>query len=252
MPDAAWLVNTTLKSFTRLLCRVDDRQLARIPPAGPLILVSNHINFIEVPLVYTHLLPRPVTGFAKAETWDNPAMAYLFNLWKAIPLRRGEADLGGLRMGLKALQAGQILAVAPEGTRSGDGRLQRGHPGIVMLALLSGAPILPLAYYGSESIRANLSRLRRTDFHMVVGEQFSLRPQPERVSARLRQQIADEIMYQLAGLLPPAYRGEYADLSSATRETLVFRTNPGGEPATIGRETLPDDARNAAAGNPPA
>ena len=103
MPDTAWLVNTTLKRVTRLLCRVDDHQLARIPPAGPLILVSNHINFIEVPLVYTHLLPRPVTGFAKAETWNNPAMAYLFNLWKAIPLRRGEPDLRGLRLGLQAL-----------------------------------------------------------------------------------------------------------------------------------------------------
>jgi 1-acyl-sn-glycerol-3-phosphate acyltransferase len=228
MPDTAWLVNTTLKGFTRLLCRVDDRQLARIPAAGPLILVSNHINFIEVPLVYTHLLPRPVTGFAKAETWDNPAMAYLFNLWKAIPLRRGEADLAGLRLGLRALEAGQILAVAPEGTRSGDGRLKRGYPGIVMLALLSGAPVLPLAYYGSERFRSNLSRLRRTDFHILVGEQFTLLPQTARVSAHIRQKIADEIMYQLAALLPPAYRGEYADLSQASREYLVFRTQPAG------------------------
>jgi 1-acyl-sn-glycerol-3-phosphate acyltransferase len=228
MPDTAWLVNTTLKGFTRLLCRVDDRQLARIPAAGPLILVSNHINFIEVPLVYTHLLPRPVTGFAKAETWDNPAMAYLFNLWKAIPLRRGEADLAGLRLGLRALEAGQILAVAPEGTRSGDGRLKRGYPGIVMLALLSGAPVLPLAYYGSERFRSNLSRLRRTDFHILVGEQFTLLPQTARVSAHIRQKIADEIMYQLAALLPPAYRGEYADLSQASRDYLVFQTQPAG------------------------
>jgi 1-acyl-sn-glycerol-3-phosphate acyltransferase len=225
MPDSTWLVNTTLRRVTRMLCRVDDDQLARIPAAGPLILVSNHINFIEVPLVYTHLLPRPVTGFAKAETWANPAMAYLFNLWKAIPLRRGEADLGGLRMGLRALEAGQILAVAPEGTRSGDGRLKRGYPGIVMLALLSGAPILPLAYYGSERFRSNLTRLRRTDFHMVVGEQFTLLPQAQRVSTQVRQKIADEIMYQLAVLLPPAYRGEYTDLSQASQEYLVFRAS---------------------------
>lgn len=222
MPKTTWLVNTTLKSFTRLLCRVDDYQLARIPLAGPLILVSNHINFIEVPLVYTHLLPRPVTGFAKAETWNNPAMAYLFNLWKAIPLRRGEADLAGLRQGLKALQAGQILAVAPEGTRSGDGRLKRGHPGIVMLAVLSGAPVLPLVYFGSERFHSNLARLRRTDFHIRVGEPFTVRPQAERISAAVRQQITDEIMYQLAALLPEAYRGEYADLSMATRNFLEF------------------------------
>jgi 1-acyl-sn-glycerol-3-phosphate acyltransferase len=223
MPVATWLVNTTLKSFTRLLCRVDDRQLAYIPPNGPLLLVSNHINFIEVPLVYTHLLPRPVTGFAKAETWDNPAMAYLFNLWKAIPLRRGEADLGGLRQGLKALQAGQILAVAPEGTRSGDGRLRRGQPGIVLLAVLSGAPVLPLVYYGSERFRSNLTRLRRTDFHIRVGEPFTVRPLPGRMPGPIRQQIADEIMYRLAVLLPPPYRGEYANLSLATQDYLDFR-----------------------------
>ena len=220
MPDPTWLVNTTLKRVTRLICRVDDHQLARIPAAGPLILVSNHINFIEVPLVYTHLMPRPVTGFAKAETWNNPAMAYLFNLWKAIPLRRGEADLAGLRRGLAALAAGHILAVAPEGTRSGDGCLKRGHPGIVLLAALSGAPVLPLVYYGSERFRSNLTRLRRTDFHIRVGEPFSVRPQTERISSPVRQQIADEIMYQLAALLPPPYRGEYADLARATKEYL--------------------------------
>jgi len=220
MPDPTWLVNTTLKRFTRLICRVDDRQLARIPAAGPLILVSNHINFIEIPLVYTHLMPRPVTGFAKAETWKNPAMAYLFNLWKAIPLRRGEPDLAGLRRGLAALAAGHILAVAPEGTRSGDGILKRGHPGIVLLAALSGAPVLPLVYYGSERFRSNLTRLRRTDFHILVGEPFTVRSQVQRFSSAVRQQIADEIMYQLATLLPPPYRGEYADLSRATKEYL--------------------------------
>lgn len=222
MPPTTWLINTTIKNFTRIICRVDDNQLARIPQTGPLILVSNHINFIEVPLVYTHLLPRPVTGFAKAETWDNPAMAYLFNLWKAIPLHRGEADLAGLRQGLSALQAGQILAVAPEGTRSGDGRLKRGQPGIVLLALKSGAPILPLAYFGSERFRSNLAQLRRTDFHIRVGRPFTIHPHASRSSAQVRQQIVDEIMFQLALLLPPPYRGVYADLSQASSRYLDF------------------------------
>ncbi len=222
MPYTAWLVNSTLKRFTRLLCRVDDRQLARIPASGPLILVSNHINFIEVPLIYTHLLPRPVTGFAKAETWDNPVMARLFNLWKAIPLRRGQADMAGIRQGLKALQAGQILAVAPEGTRSGDGRLKRGYPGIVLLAMVSGAPVLPLVYYGGERFQSNLAHLRRTEFTIRVGEPFIIKPQSERISSQVRQQITDEIMYQLAALLPAPYRGVYNDFSLATTNFLEF------------------------------
>lgn len=216
------MVNTTVKCLTRALCRVDDSQLARVPARGPLILAANHVNFLEVPLVLTHLQPRPITGFAKAETWDNPAMAWLFDLWGAIPLRRGEADVEALRRGLDVLRAGKILAVAPEGTRSGTGILRQGYAGIVMLALRSGAPILPLVVYGGEDLRRNLRRLRRTEFRIIVGNPFHLEPGRRGATRALRQQMTDEIMYQLAALLPPAYRGHYADLSAASEGFLRF------------------------------
>ena len=222
MKLALRVVNTSLKRLTRLLCRVDDAHLARVPATGPLILVANHINFLEVPLIYTHLMPRPVTGFAKAETWDNPAMAMLFDLWQAIPLRRGEADLEAVRQALSVLQSGGILAVAPEGTRSGHGRLGRGNPGVVLLAQMSGAPLLPLVYYGGESFKENIKRLRRTEFHIVVGQPFTIHTEGVSVNRQVRQQIADEIMYQLAALLPPPYRGHYSDLNAATQTYLRF------------------------------
>jgi 1-acyl-sn-glycerol-3-phosphate acyltransferase len=222
MTVAARVVNAGIRNVTRLLCRVDDAQLARVPDRGPLILVANHINFLEVPLVYTHLQPRPVTGFAKAETWNNPAMARLFDLWGAIPLRRGEIDMQALRRALSALKAGHILAVAPEGTRSGDGRLQRGHAGVVLLAQQSGAPLLPIVYYGGEKLKPNLVRMRRTSFHIGVGHPFYLRTEGVRVDRHVRQQMTDEIMYQLAALLPLAYRGCYSDLSAATEAYLSF------------------------------
>lgn len=222
MKLALRVVNTSLKGLTRLLCRVDDAHLARVPASGPLILVANHINFLEVPLIYTHLMPRPLTGFAKAETWDNPAMALLFDMWEAIPLRRGEVDLEAMRQGLSVLQAGGILAVAPEGTRSGHGRLQRGYPGVVLLAQMSGAPLLPIVYYGGENFKENIIRLRRTDFHIVVGQPFSIHTEGVSVNRQVRQQIVDEIMYQLAALLPPAYRGHYSDLHAATQTYLRF------------------------------
>ncbi len=222
MSMAAFVVNAALKRITRVLCQVDDSQLRSVPARGPLILVTNHINFLEVPLLYTHLQPRHITGFVKSETWDNPAMAMLFNLWQGIPLKRGEADLNAIRLGLKALNEGKILAVAPEGTRSGSGKLGPGHPGVVLLALQSQAPILPVAYYGGEKLRANLSRLRRTPFRIVVGSPFILQVPANKVNKETRRQMTNEIMYQLSALLPPDYRGVYSDFSLASDTFLTF------------------------------
>lgn len=220
-------VFSTIKILLRLLCRVDDAQLARVPDQGPLIIVANHVNFLEVPLIYTHLRPRPLTGFAKVEAWDNPVMGALFNLGGAIPLYRGEADVTAFRQAMAALEAGHILALAPEGTRSGHGCLQRGRPGAVLLALRSGAPLLPMVYYGGELFWHNLVRLRRTDFHIVVGQPFYLDAGGVKVTRPVRQQMIDEVMYQMAALLPPAYRGVYSDLAAATETYLRFP--PGAE-----------------------
>ena len=215
-------VNFTIKNITRMLCRINASPVAQIPQHGPLILVVNHINFLDIPVLYTQLQPRPLTGLVKSETWDNPAMAYLFNLWGGIPIRRGEADLGAYHQALAALRAGRIVAVAPEGTRSGHGRLQQGQPGLVTLALHSGAPLLPVIYYGNEAFRDNLSRLRRTDFYIKVGKPFTIQPGEVKVTRQVRLAITDEIMYQLAALLPPEYRGCYANTETATQHYLQF------------------------------
>lgn len=216
------VVTAAIHGALRALCQIDDDQLARIPEHGPLILVTNHINFLEVPLFYTHLQPRPLAGFAKAETWNSVALGALADLWDAIPLRRGEADLVALRQALDALEAGQILALSPEGTRSGDGQLQRGYPGVAFLALRSGAPLLPVAHHGGEHFWRNLRQLRRTEFNIVVGEVFELHANGEPVTQEVRQRMTDEVMYQLAALLPPAYRGAYANRSRATQEYVRF------------------------------
>jgi 1-acyl-sn-glycerol-3-phosphate acyltransferase len=224
MTITTWAVNATIKGLTHLACRIETEALSLVPPSGPLILVCNHINFMEVPLVYTHLQPRPVTGYAKSETWDNPLLRPLFNLWGAIPLRRGEADLAAIRKGIQALQSGKIVAISPEGTRSCDGRLGRGIPGVVLLALNSGAPLLPMVYYGSESLRPNLLRLRRTDFHIRVGQPFYLDSHGLKTTREVRQVMVDEIMCQLAALLPLEYRGVYANFDLTAQQYLRFET----------------------------
>lgn len=222
------VVTSTIKGLTRLLCRVDDEQLARVPERGPLIIAINHVNFLEAPIFYTHLHPRPLTGFVKAEHLEHPFFGpLLFGLWGGIPIRRGEADMTAFRQALAALEEGRILAVAPEGTRSGDGRLQSGRPGTAFLALRSGAPVLPIVCYGGEHFWSNLRRLRRTDFHIVVGQPFYLDTGGVKVTRQVRRQMTGEIMYQMAALLPPAYRGVYSDLAAATETYLRFPSGGG-------------------------
>ena len=227
MTIIAWALNAGIKGLSRLICRVDDGDLSKVPASGPLILVANHVNFVVVPILFTHLQPRPITGLVKAETLNNPLFRVLFNVWGGIPVRRGEADLKAFRQAEQALADGKILAVAPEGTRSGHGRLQKGYPGIVLLALRAKVPLLPVAYYGGERVWQNMRSFKRTDFKIVVGNPFYL-VEPAGVNWReKRQEITDQVMYQLAALLPPVYRGYYSDFSKAGEDFLRFP--PGSE-----------------------
>ncbi len=216
------VVTTSIKSLTRFLCNVDDSQLVNVPENGPLIIISNHVNFMDVPLMYTHLQPRNVTGFAKAETWHNPAMAFLFDLWGAIPIQRGEADTTAIKSALQALNEGKILAIAPEGTRSGHGRLAKGHAGIVILAYYSRAPILPLAHFGGEHLHDNLNRLKRTDFFIRVGRPFRLKFEDGKPDRSTRTAMVNEMMYQISQLLPKEYRGYYSDQAKISTNYLDF------------------------------
>jgi 1-acyl-sn-glycerol-3-phosphate acyltransferase len=209
-----WFMNNAIRLGTDILCRIDKQDFDKVPANGPLIVVTNHIGSLEVPLMFVHLQPRKMIGLAKIETWDKKFMGWLFDLWDAIPVRRGEADLDAIRACLDVLKAGNILAIAPEGTRSYHGRLLRGQPGMVMIALRSGAPFLPIAHWGGEDFGANLKKLKRTPFHVRVGRQFTVDTNGERVTSEIRQEIADEIMCQIAALMPEEYHGEYAGCKS--------------------------------------
>jgi 1-acyl-sn-glycerol-3-phosphate acyltransferase len=215
------LVILFFRCLTSILCRIDDAQLAAVPTRGPLIIVTNHVNILEVPLMYTRLQPREMSGFVAAYRWRSWWIRWLLDVTGAIALRRGEADLRAMRQALEWLAQGKIFILSPEGTRSGDGRLQRGLPGAVLLALHSGAPMLPLVFYGQERYKENLRRLRRTDFHIAVGTPFHLDAEGVKVTQQIRLQMIDEIMYRLAALLPEAYRGVYSDLSEATQQFIA-------------------------------
>ncbi len=211
-----------VKVGTFLALRMDTPGLERVPSIGPLILAVNHINTLDVPILDARLFPRRLIALAKIETWDNPFMGWLFTLFEAIPVHRGQPDLKAIHLCLDELDQGGILAVAPEGTRSYDGQLQPGQPGIVLLALRSGAPILPVVHWGGEAFSTNIHRLKRTDFHIRVGRPFTLDPHGERVNNTVRQAMTDEIMGQMAALMPVPYRGAYRDAASRPPHYLNF------------------------------
>lgn len=203
-------------------CRIHDEELAKVPATGPLIAVGNHITALEVPLMLSHLYPRLVTGMAKIEAWKNPILRVLYNIYRAVPVRRGEGDLNALNLCIERLKEGYILAVAPEGTRSYTGKLQQGHPGVALLAARSAAPVMPFAHFGGENMWANLKRLKRTDFNLRVGNPFMIELGGQRLNKENSQQVTDEIMFQIAAMLPPFYRGFYANLEQATEKYIRF------------------------------
>ncbi len=223
-----WASITTIRLLVRLLLKVNVVGLERVPSAGPVILAVNHINSLDAFVVKT-TVPRDVIGWAKVEIWQNPVLRPLAKAIGTIPLRRGELDLQSVRMALQLLKQGKVLGIAPEGTRSWHGRLQHGHPGIVFLALRAPETVIvPAALYGQERFTQSLRRLRRTEVTIVFGQGLHLDPGDGKVTREKRQQMTDEIMAQIAALLPPDYRGVYSELDTASRQYLRFVAGQGG------------------------
>jgi len=213
------VINPPIRMILSTFLDVDSSEVARIPMEGPLIISTNHINSLDAPVGFSHLHPRPMTAFVKAETWDNWFMKFLFNAWDAIPIKRGEVDFDAFRMAEEALKQKKIVIVAPEGTRSKHGRLNQGYPGIALLAIRSGAPILPVVFYGNENIK-DLRIGKRTKMVIKVGEPYMIQLNGRSLDRESRKQLTDEVMYEIARILPEENRGVYSDLTQSKKEFL--------------------------------
>ena len=206
-----WLVNKIIKFISRLILKIDAEELKKMPAQGPLIVVTNHINFLDAPVILSHLYPRPTTGLVKKETWDHWFTGFLFNVWDGIPIDRSIADFTAFRKAKEALNENKILAVAPEGTRTETGELIRAKPGIGYLIAHCDSPILPVAHYGQENFSKNFKHLRRTSMNIRVGRPFRILVDKREKDKQVIQAVADAIMMEIAQLLPEKYRGVYSD-----------------------------------------
>lgn len=203
------IMNWFLRLVFKIVCRINSADFKKVPVNGPLIMVGNHINFLEVPVVLPHINHPNVIGLAKRESWRNPLFNFLFKQWGIIPIDRGMVDREAFRLIEEALKQGKVVAVSPEGTRSIDGCLLIGKPGVVAIAVRTDAPIIPIGFYGYENFWENLKHFKKTDFNIVVGKPFKLHLTGKALSRDMRQEVVDEIMYKIAELLPEKYRGYY-------------------------------------------
>lgn len=217
------LVSTIIKALLLCLCRIDYRETAKLPLTGPCLFVMNHVSFIEVPIIYLFLRPRKLYSLVKEETWKNPFLAYLADIWNAIPIRRGTADFTAFGAAEMVFRNGNIIIMAPEGTRSGDGILREAHGGAVLLAIRNKVPVYPIAHTGGEQFLRRFRRFRRTEFRIRVGRPFyvDISDSKAHLSSSLRREITGEIMGRIAELLPEDKRGVYAD--SARRNPVHLR-----------------------------
>ena len=203
------VVDGVARLLMKLMARIRVLGRARIPESGPLIVVTNHINFFEAPVIYFLLKDLRPRALTKAETWDQRYLRILANLWGAIPLRRGSVDRLAFDTAAEVLGGSGVVVVAPEGTRSHHGRLQRASAGVVLLAARTGAPVLPIGHWGGERVVPSLLRLGRPVVHVRVGQLLHVRPEA-RNSREMRAAELDRMMGALALLLPEQYRGYYA------------------------------------------
>ncbi|OQB28693.1 MAG: 2-acyl-glycerophospho-ethanolamine acyltransferase [Chloroflexi bacterium ADurb.Bin180] len=207
-----WTAKQVIKLIGKVILRTDISGVERVPRKGPVLVVINHISFVDPFLLYI-TLPRPISALGKVELWDHLITRLIAEAWGTIPLHRGEMDLNAIKLAVGVLRDGGALGVAPEGTRSHHGRLLRARPGVALV--LSKVPqtvVVPIAVYGQEKLLPNLKRLRRTKVTMVVGTPFCLRPITGRMTHEVRQAISDEMMLRIASLLPAVYHGCYAGM----------------------------------------
>ncbi len=202
-----------IQVLLRLIARLEVVGMENLPLHSSFIIAANHIGRLDAVIIYAFSKRRDIIMMAAEKYRRIPVVRWLARQLDVIWVDRFNADFGAVRETLNRLKKGGVLVLAPEGTRSPDGRLQKGRAGASFLAMKAGAPILPVALVGSDDalVAAQLRRLRRPKVTIRVGKLFRLPPPNGQERDVLLEQYTDEIMCRIAALLPPERRGVYAD-----------------------------------------
>jgi len=209
-----WIVKFVVTPFVRVFVRVRVEGRDNVPRRGAVILASNHRSFLDsifIPLV----MRRRVTFVAKAEYFDDAKTAWFFRSCGQIPIRRegGSASERALASATEVLRAGHVFAIYPEGTRTRDGLLHRGHTGVARLALRCNAPIVPIGLVGTDDVQPVDSRFPKLFRRVTI--RFGEPVDPGRYAGREHDRMAlreltDEVMYEICQLSGYEYVDTYA------------------------------------------
>jgi 1-acyl-sn-glycerol-3-phosphate acyltransferase len=222
--EGDWRAHGTAYELVRVLTAPARRGLIRLrvygtehlPAEGPVILVANHLSFFDSVLLMFSL-PRPVAFIGKAEYTDNAITNWLFCGAGMIPVRR--EDPGDLPRVFEevaeVLQRGEVIGVFPEGTRSRDGMVHRGHVGAAHLALTTGAPIVPVGIVGTDRVLPTGSRIVRPfrQAAITLGEPIDAQELGYTKSTnRARRAVTDRFMAEIARLCAEDYVDSYVQM----------------------------------------
>lgn len=211
------LIRVLLALPVRLLYRPTVLGAHHVPATGGVIIASNHVAAVDTAAI-SLLTPRRVAFLSKAEYFEGTGlrgrlMASLLTALGYVPVARGNARaaLGALSAGQQVLDSGEAFCIYPEGTRSLDGRVHRGHTGVAQLALATGAPVVPVALSGTERVQPVGSRLPRPARITVrFGEPLDFtRYDGMDASPAIRRAVTDEVMYAIMELSGREYVDSY-------------------------------------------
>ncbi|MGD2158767.1 MAG: lysophospholipid acyltransferase family protein [Anaerolineales bacterium] len=195
--------------------------LENIPEQDAVVLLINHIAFVD-PIVMVHTVPRNIVPLAKIEVYQYPIVGIFPRIWGVIPVQRQGVDRKAIQKALDVLRAGEIVLVAPEGTR--NSALQRGREGVAYLASRANAAVVPVAIEGTQGYpTVPFSEYwRKQGVSVRFGKPFRFISELKRARGDQLRKMTDEAMYRVAILLPEKLRGVYSDLSKATQETIEW------------------------------
>ncbi|HJP74227.1 MAG TPA: lysophospholipid acyltransferase family protein [Pseudonocardiaceae bacterium] len=211
-------------SATNIVCRPTIEGLENVPKTGAVILASNHLSVVDSFLIPVYA-GRPVAFLAKSEYFEGRklrqrAVGRFMGAFGAVPVKRGagRASIAALDTLTDLLMAGKAIGIHPEGTRSLDGRLHRGHTGVAQLALSTGAPVVPLGLIGTENVLPVGAKMPKpgAKFTMRFGEPLDFtRYDGLADSPAIRRSVTDEIMYAILELSDQVYVDAYHKRPSA-------------------------------------